>query len=255
MRIVSNVGTDRVVDLIQPWLRPGQQIDLASQDFSLFAFGHAVFAQNAEDGANRRFILVQIAEPFHAEDSGQKAAVDFCSQVGKPSNIAELTKERLRRCAESIGAERGKQILDRGFRVLKLDTSNFRTWEPDEEDLERTLLDSVDHIKPDRGSEDLLFELLLKLGLDLCVSMETRRIAGKSVCSIGGGTLIVCLDGEIAREDVEALGLGTAEWHGELSPAGGSTVVFLDSAFVDDVAKSNLAAILEQRGLENVRSL
>ena len=70
-----------------------------------------------------------------------------------------------------------------------------------------------------------------------------------------GGALIACLDEKIAREEVEPLALGIAEWHKKLAPAGDSTVVFRDSAFADDVVKTNLAAILEQRGLGNVRSL
>ena len=144
---------------------------------------------------------------------------------------------------------------DLGFRVFKLDTSNIRAWDPDREDLAGTLLGNVDHIKRDRTEEDILYELLLKLGLDLCVPMEARAIAGKAVHSVGAGTLIACLDEDIGLEDVEPLALGIAEWHGELAPAGDSTVVFRDSAFVDDVAKTNLTAILCQRGLGNVRSL
>ena len=84
---------------------------------------------------------------------------------------------------------------------------------------------------------------------------ETRNIAGKSVLSIGAGTLITCLDEKITRKEVEPLALGIAEWHDELPPAGDSTMIFRDSAFVDDVAKTSLTAILEQRGLGNVRSL
>jgi adenine-specific DNA-methyltransferase len=97
--------------------------------------------------------------------------------------------------------------------------------------------------------------LLLKLGLDLCVPIETRTIAGKAVHSIGAGTLFASLDEKISRDDVEELALGISGWHQELNPAGESTIVFRDSAFVDDVAKTNLAAILQQHGLENVRSL
>ena len=73
--------------------------------------------------------------------------------------------------------------------------------------------------------------------------------------SIGAGSLFVCLAPKIAREDVEPLALGIVAWHQELSPAGETQVVFRDSAFADDVAKTNLAAILQQNGLENVRSL
>ena len=221
--------------------------------------GHAVFAQNQEDNGNRRFILVQLPETLAVPEANAKT-------------IFDLAKSRLRAVATDSGngarqssTERtrghgrlvfGSEAEDQGFRVFKLHTSNIRAWEPDREDLDGALLGSIDHIKPDRGEEDILYELLLKLGLDLCVPIETRTIAGKSVRSIGAGTLITCLvDERIDRDDVEPLALGIAEWHDELAPAGDSAVVFRDSAFVDDVAKTNLAAILEQRGLGNVRSL
>ena len=169
--------------------------------------------------------------------------------------ITEITKERLRRAARKVKEENPGYAGDLGFRVFKLDTSNIRSWEPDREDLEGALLENINHIKPGRSEEDLLYEVMLKLGLDLCVPMETRTITGKSVHSIGAGTLITCLDEKITREEVEPLALGIVEWHDELEPASDSTLVFRDSAFVDDVAKTNLAAILEQRGLSNVRSL
>ena len=117
------------------------------------------------------------------------------------------------------------------------------------------MLDSIDHIKPDLSEEDILYELLLKLGLDVCVPIETQAIAGKSVRSIATGALITCLDETITREEVEPLALGIAEWHTQLSPAGDSTVVFRDDGFEDDVTKINLVAILKQHGLGNVRSL
>ncbi len=144
---------------------------------------------------------------------------------------------------------------DLGFRVFRLDTSNIRAWEPDRDDLDNSLLEHLEHLEHDRSEEDILYELLLKLGLDLCVPIETRAIAGKSVRSVGSGTLIACLAEEIDRQDVEPLALGIAEWRAELAPAGETTVIFRDSAFVDDVAKTNLTAILEQHGLGNVRSL
>jgi adenine-specific DNA-methyltransferase len=95
----------------------------------------------------------------------------------------------------------------------------------------------------------------IKLGLDLCVPMEPRTIAGKVVHSIGAGTLVACLAEKISREEVEPLALGIAEWHRELAPATESTVVFRDSAFADDIVKTNLDAILKQHGLDTVRSL
>ena len=147
------------------------------------------------------------------------------------------------------------QDHDFGFRVFKLDTSNIQAWDPASRDLERTLIDSVEHIRQGRSEDDILYEVLLKLGIDLCVPIETRLIAGHAVRSVGAGTLIACVAESIASDDVEQLALGIADWHGELEPAGDNTVVFRDSAFADDVAKTNLTAIMEQRGLGTVRSL
>lgn len=85
--------------------------------------------------------------------------------------------------------------------------------------------------------------------------IETREISAKTVYSVGVGTLLVCLAESVDQDDIEAIGLGIVDWHAELDPAGDSTVVFRDGAFADDVAKTNLTAILEQHGLSTVRSL
>ena len=244
------------------------------------ATGHAVMDLNQADAGKRRFILVQLPEPLDSNDKDQKVAAEYCDELGKPRNIAELTKERLRRAGKKIreeqttehteNTEKGKKDLfnsvssvpsvvkrlpDLGFRVFKLASSNIRAWEPDRENLPQTLEASVEHLKTDRTETDILFELLLKLGLDLTVPIEEKSIAGKTVHSIGAGTLLVCLAQQITREGVEPLALGIADWHKVLAPAGETTVVFRDSAFADDVAKTNLTAILQQHGLENVRSL
>jgi adenine-specific DNA-methyltransferase len=226
--------------------------------------GHAVIAQNADDGGNRRFVLVQLPEPL----SGIEA--------GKLKTIAELTKERLRKAGARIreewhaaqaSASQQPDLLtpgtkaspphcpDTGFRVFKLASSNIRAWEPDRDKLAESLEASVEHLKTDRTEQDILFELLLKLGLDLTVPIEQKAIAGKSVHSIGAGTLIVCLAPSVHAEEVEPLALGIVAWHKAQAPAGESTLVFRDSAFADDVAKTNLAAILQQHGLQNIRSL
>ena len=217
--------------------------------------GHAVMRQNLADNGGRRFILVQLPETLDPDAPEQRNAAEFCDKLGKPRNVAEVTKERLRRAGSEIENENPQNAGDVGFRVFKLDTSNIRAWDPSPDDLDDALLAGLDHIQPGRTEQDILYELLLKLGLDLCVPIETQTIAGKSIHSVGAGTLIVCLDEAIARRDVEPLALGIADWHGALAPAGESTVVFRDSAFADDIAKTNLSAILEQRGLENIRSL
>jgi adenine-specific DNA-methyltransferase len=214
-----------------------------------------VFAQNAEDGGSRRVILVQLPEPLDHESKDDSVAAEFCDRLKKPRTLVELTKERLRRAGKKTKDDNPMFVGDLGFRVFKLASSNIRAWEPDRENLGQTLEASVEHLKTDRSEADILYELLLKLGLDLTVPIEQKIIARKTVHSIGAGTLIVCLAENIARSDVEPLAQAIVEWHKSLSPAGDTTCVFRDSAFADDVAKTNLSAILQQHGLENVRSL
>jgi adenine-specific DNA-methyltransferase len=217
--------------------------------------GHAVMAQNAVDGGTRRFVLVQLPEPLSIGHKDQDAAAKFCGKIGKPRTLTELTKERLRRAGKKVREEKPKSAGDLGFRVFKLAASNIRAWEPDLENLPRSLLESVDHLLSDRTETDILYELLLKLGVDLCVEIERRKISAKDVHSIGGGVLLVCLAKKITREQVKPLAEGIVKWRKELAPAGDTTCVFRDSAFADDVAKTNLAAILNQHGLVNVRHL
>jgi adenine-specific DNA-methyltransferase len=201
---------------------------------------HAVLELNKNDSGNRRFVLVQLPEPTGLQEL---------------RTIAEITKERLRRVGKRYRDQSPMFAGDLGFRVFKLDSTNIRAWDPDRDDLTGTLLDSIEHLKPDRSEQDILFELLLKLGLELTVPIEQRTIAGKAVHSIGVGSLMVCLAPKIRREEVEPLAHGIVSWREELKPAGETQVVLRDSAFADDVAKSNLTAILRQYGLENVRSL
>jgi adenine-specific DNA-methyltransferase len=207
--------------------------------------GHAIVELNKRDGGNRRCILVQLPEPTNDE---------------RYPTIADITKERLRRAGKRIREENPMFAGDLGFRVFKLASSNIRAWEPDRENLAETLKASIEHLKTDRTEQDILFELLLKLGLDLCVPIETQKVEGAKkraheIHSIGGGSLLVCLSPAIPQADVEPLAHGLAAWHKALKPAGETTVVFRDSAFADDVAKTNLTAILHQYGLETVRSL
>ncbi len=199
----------------------------------------AVLQFNAEFEGNARFIAIQIPAPMAG---------------GEFESISDLTKARVKLAGQTI---RSKNLLfkgDVGCRVLKLDQSNIRAWQPSG-NLEQDLVDSVEHIVPDRSEQDVLTELLLKLGLDLCVPIEQRQIAGKTVHAIGGGVLMACLAPRIGKDDAEPLALGIADWHAALAPAGDTTCVFRDSAFENDEAKTNLAAILEQHGIHHVRSL
>jgi adenine-specific DNA-methyltransferase len=216
---------------------------------------HAVMDLNVADNGSRRYVIVQLPEPLDPTVKDQKASAKYCDKLGKPRTIAELTKERLRLTGKKIKEDAPLFTGDLGFRVFKLDTSNIRAWNPHSTDLEADLLTHADHLVEGRSESDILYELLLKLGLDLCVPIEQRTIHGKDVHAVGGGVLMACLAPRITGDDVEVLAQGIVAWHRELAPAGDATCVFRDSAFADDVAKTNLAAILQQHGLNNVRSL
>jgi adenine-specific DNA-methyltransferase len=208
--------------------------------------GHTVYAQNAVDNGARRYILVQLPAPCSTDSEAYKSGY---------KTIAEITKERLRRSAKKVKRENPKFTGDLGFKVFKLDKSNIRDWSPEPQDLAQSLLDHHEHIVIGRTEADIAYELLLKLGLDLSAPMKSRTIAGKVVGEVGSGVLMLCLAEKVAITEVEELASGIVAWHKELAPAGESTIVFRDSAFADDVAKTNMAAILAQNGLENLRSL
>ncbi len=218
---------------------------------------HAVFAKNAEDNLNRKFILVQLPEPTYEIVDGQKVpkAANKESFEKGFEDIAEIARERIRRSAAAVKEEHPSYDFDRGFKAFKLTFSNINAWNPDRTDLEATLLSHKDHLVEGRSEQDVLYELLLKRGIELTVPIEEKKVAGKTIYSIGYGVLFACLDTNIAKGDVDAVAGAIAEWHKELEPETDSHVFFRDSAFADDIAKTNMAAILEQNGIAHVRSL
>lgn len=217
--------------------------------------GHAVLHLNSTDAGRRRYILVQLPEPLDNSNRKERAAVALCDTLGVARTIAELTKERLRRASRAAIEQAAGTDGEPGFRVFKLNRSNFRAWEPNRDDVETSLLEATEHVRPGRTENDILCELLLKRGLDLAITSELRVIGGTRVHSIGAGTLIVCLSEHIGRDEIEKLALGIASWRDEIGPASDPVVIFRDSAFADDVAKTNMTAILEQHGMPTVRSV
>lgn len=215
----------------------------------------AIWRFNADRKQGLRSVLVQLPEPLDPDNKDQKAAAELCERIERPSNIAELTKERLRRASKQVQAEHALFASDTGFRVFKLATSNVQAWEPDTVDIEGSLLANAEHLVQGRKEQDVLYELLLKLGLDLCVPIEAKTIAGKTVHAIGGGVLMACLADGLTKDVVEDLSAGIIAWQKGLAPAGDTRVVFKDSGFADDVAKTNMAAILGQAGISDVRSI
>ena len=214
----------------------------------------AALEENIADGAKRKYILVQLPEPLDPSKKEQKIAAEYCDRIGKPRNLAELTKEHLWRFkARHMG--KVEPSTDLGFRVFKLDTSNIRAWEPDRENLKQSILESQKPIKPDRSEEDILYEVMLKLGKDLRAPVQTRIVVEKRVVAVDGGALIACMSEEIGVDDSERVALEIAEWLETLENTDDVTAVFRDDAFINDVAKLNLAEILRQRGVKDVRSI
>ena len=199
---------------------------------------HAVMQLNAEDGGNRKFIMVQLPEPTDEKSDAYKAGY---------TNICEIGKERIRRAGEKIKEEKGLEALnlDVGFKVLKLDSSNIRKWQPDYNDLEQSLMDYVDNYVEGRTELDVVYEIMLKYGLDLTYPVDEFTIAQKKVYSIGFGMLMICLDDEITTEVAKGI-LGKIK---ELSPES-SRVVFKDNGFKSDSNKTNIKEILKSGGIE-----
>ena len=206
---------------------------------------HAVLDHSNEIGGSPRFICVQLPE-----ETGEKSAE--YKQGFK--TISDIALERIRRVGKRI---KGNQIDegDYGVKLFRLSESNLRVWNPDRSDIEASLLNHEEKILADREEKDILYELLLKRGVDLAVSIESREMAGKSIYSIGYGVLFACLEESIVKEQVEDIAQGIVAWYGELAPSSDTHVFFRDSAFRDDISKTNMAAILEQNGITHVRSL
>lgn len=217
--------------------------------------GHSVFLQNAKDHVNRRFILVQLPEPFNHKNKEQEIAYNFCERMGTPKNIAEITKERLRRAGKKVSEDNPDWNGDIGFRVFKLDTSNIRPWEATAESLSLQLDAYISPIIEGRSEEDLLAELILKRGIDLSVNVETQQFDGLTVSCVDGAKLFTCFAKQIPASSVEELTKGIIDWHKSLKAGKDTVCYFLDDAFENNVAKTNLCAILEQQGLTNLHSL
>ena len=157
---------------------------------------HAVMQLNAEDGGNRKFIMVQLPEETDEKSEAYKAGY---------KNICEIGKERIRRAGAKIKEENGMmaQNLDTGFRVLKLDSSNMKDVYYNPEDYEMNLLDMLsDNIKEDRTPEDLLFQVMLDLGVLLSSKIEETTVCGKKVFNVADGFLYACFDSNVSEETI-----------------------------------------------------
>ena len=244
--------TPTIFDFPKPTRLLKRMVSVASQknDIILDFFSgsattaHAVMQLNAEDGGNRRFILVQLPELCDEKSEAYKAGY---------TNICEIGKERIRRAGKKIleehtqvTMEEDKQPLDVGFRVFKLDTSNLKTWdatpiEDEQLDLLYQRMNSMIHrVKPERTDLDMIYEIMLKLGVPLTYSVTSFTVNNKTVYGVGDDyLLLVCLAEDVQPEDVEQMT--------EYAPA---KIIISRDSFADDTAMANAYYILRDHGIE-----
>ena len=199
---------------------------------------HAVMNLNAEDGGQRKFIMVQIPEVTDEKSVAYKAGY---------KTICEIGKERIRRAGKKIKEDSPltTQDLDIGFRVLKCDTSNMKEVYYNPAEYEASLFSSLeDNIKEDRTPEDLLFQVMLDLGVLLSSPIEVKEIAGKKVFNVADGFLLACFDHDVTEETVKAIA--------QMKPY---YAVFRDSSMANDSVATNFEQIFETYSPDTVRKV
>lgn len=209
---------------------------------------HSVMKLNAEDGGNRKFIMVQLPEKCDEKSEAYKSGY---------KNICEIGEERIRRAGEQIKSDWEKEhpsdtlfsseekfTIDIGFKVFKLDSSNVNEWDSSLELDEKELAERLGEVfKSDRSKEDILYEIMLKYGV-FDRQVEDIEVNGKTMYRVGKRYMIVCLEDNIDSNDIKAIG--------ELAP---KTVIFKESGFTDDNAKLNAVYNLEKAGVEDVKCI
>ena len=200
---------------------------------------HAVMQLNAEDGGNRKYIMVQLPELTDEKSEAYKSGY---------KNICEIGKERIRRAGRKIKEDAGLTApadLDIGFRCLRLDESNMKpVYYTPEETQQQDLFSLVDNVKSDRTPEDLLFQVMLDLGVLLSSPIEVKEIAGKKVFNVADGFLLACFDHDVTEETVKAIA--------QMKPY---YAVFRDSSMANDSVATNFEQIFETYSPDTVRKV
>jgi adenine-specific DNA-methyltransferase len=216
-------------------------------------FAHALMNLNIADGGHRVFISIQYPEEITSSNKESIEAFDFCKQKNIKPNIAEISKERIRRAGKKIKDEKEQTVsgqgvllyapttIDTGFRVLKIDSSNMAEvyYTPDAVN-QVDLFNAVDNIKPDRKPEDLLFQVLLDAGVDLSLTIRKETIQGKTVFFVDENALVACFDTDVNEELVREL----AQFRSYDLPI--RKIVFRDNGFASDAVKINVEQIFRQ---------
>lgn len=245
--IATLLGQSGIMDFPKPIRLMKRIVHIASKKDSIIldffsgsaTTAHAVMKLNAEDGGHRKFIMVQLPEKTDEKSEAYKAGY---------KNICEIGKERIRRAGRKIKEDAGLTApadLDIGFRCLRLDESNMKPvyYTPDEVG-QQDLFSLVDNVKEDRTPEDLLFQVMLDLGVLLSSPIEVKEIAGKKVFNVADGFLLACFDHDVTGETVKAIA--------QMKPY---YAVFRDSSMANDSVATNFDQIFETYSPETVRKV
>jgi adenine-specific DNA-methyltransferase len=232
------------VNVLSRWLALATQHTENALILDFFAgsgsTGHAVMDLNAADDGNRRYIMVQLDERVEGKDGYD--------------TIADITRERLRRAGQQIASKHSPNAapIDTGFRSYRLASSNVKAWDGTPDQL--NLLESVDNLVAGRTTDDLLVEMMLRLGVDLITPLETREVVGSTLYNLAG-TLFAYFGTDITVERASEVAKALVAWRDEDPGDADTTVVVRDTGFVDSSAKLNFAAAVEQAGFTTLRSI
>lgn len=245
--IATLLGKSGIMDFPKPIRLMKRIVHIASKKDSIIldffsgsaTTAHAVMKLNAEDGGHRKFIMVQLPEKTDEKSEAYKAGY---------KNICEIGKERIRRAGRKIKEDAGLTApadLDIGFRCLRLDESNMKpVYYTPEEISQQDMFSLVDNVKSDRTPEDLLFQVMLDLGVLLSSPIEVKEIAGKKVFNVADGFLLACFDHDVTEETVKAIA--------QMKPY---YAVFRDSSMANDSVATNFDQIFETYSPETVRKV
>lgn len=190
-------STSLLSDLIIYATQPDEEAIILDFFSGSSTTAHSVFKANAEELGNRKFIMVQMPEKTDEKSEAYKAGY---------KTICEIGKERIRRAGKKVKEESGLtgQNLDIGFRVLKLDSSNMAdVYYTPQESGQKTIFD--ENVKPDRSNEDLLFQVMLDLGIELSAKIVAKQIAGKTVHFVDGNYLVTCFDCDVNDSTIKEI--------------------------------------------------
>ena len=213
LEFVKFENTDNVLDSVKPTALIRRMLQVATRpsegDLVLDFFagsgstGHAVFAQNRDDGGNRKFILIQLPEPLPKAESKLKNIADIC-KTRLSGVIAKYSEDG----QDTLNISE-MQMKEMGFRDFQLAQSNFITWDStqpkDRESLESQLTLHIDHLREGRTDSDFLYEILLKSGFELSARVEKLELKGKTVFSVASGGLLICLERNLTLDLIRAI--------------------------------------------------